>query len=336
MKVLHTPIEIAGQLGLTVKGLRQIGIGAKSLVYEHPFGYKNDDYFEFFESQEMRRASRKAKLSNIVENYDVIHYSCGTPILHDYEDVKLFLKENKLVLVEFWGTDARIPSVESKRNKYYVNNYNKTDDEIIERLKKWSEYTNGRVIFSDHTFNEFLKPYFDEIHIVGQRIDTALLQPVFPSLDEKKEIVIVHAPSNQAFKGTRFINQALENLKRKGFKFKYIQIENKAHHEAIEIYKQADLIIDQICGGAHGIFACEAMALGKPVICYILDEHLDGYPKGFPIINANPDNIEGVLEEWIERPHIDRHEIGKKGRSYVEKIHDIKVVAQKLKAVYSR
>lgn len=48
-----------------------------------------------------------------------------------------------------------------------------------------------------------------------------------------------------------------------------------------------------ICGGAHGIFACEAMALGKTVICYIIEEHLSGYPD----INANSNNIEKVLEE---------------------------------------
>lgn len=336
MRILHTPIEIAGQLGLTVEGLRRIDLKADSLVYKHPFGYQNDFYFEFFESQEKRRQSRRDKLNFINENYDVIHYSYGTPILHDYEDVEFFLNENKKVFVEFWGSEVRIPSIESKRNKYYINSYKEIEHENIERMKRWSEFTNGVAIFSDHTFNDFLAPYFDKIHIIGQRVDTDFLQPVYPNLEEKKELIIAHAPSQQAFKGTKYVLKAIENLKCKGYKFKFSLIENKSHREAIDLYKQADIIIDQLCGGAHGVFACEAMALGKPVICYILDEHLEGYPKGFPIINANPDNIENVLKYWIETSPKERNELGMRSRKYAEEVHDIKVVARKLKKIYSK
>jgi glycosyltransferase involved in cell wall biosynthesis len=75
------------------------------------------------------------------------------------------------------------------------------------------------------------------------------------------------------------------------------------------------------------------MALGKPVICYIHDELVDTFPEGFPIVNANPDTIAAVLEELICSPE-KRHELGIKSRAYVEKVHDIRVVASKLKNIY--
>jgi len=53
------------------------------------------------------------------------------------------------------------------------------------------------------------------------------------------------------------------------------------------------------------------MALGKPVVCYIQDSLLDTYPKGFPIINANIDSIEAVLEKLIISPE-KCYTIGKK------------------------
>lgn len=333
MKILHTPIEISGQLGLTVKGLRRIGLSAESLVYEHPYGYKNDFYFEFFDSQEKRRESRKSKLGFISENYDVIHYSYGASILHDYEDVEFFLKENKKVFVEFWGTDVRLNKLASQSNKYYEPKDDIPDSKKIELMKKWSEYTNSHVIFSDHTFNEYLEPYFDKIHIIGQRVDTKKLLPIYPSLDSKR-VTVLHAPSHQGFKGTKYVLNTVESLKGRGYDFEFIQVENKTNKEALELYKQADIIIDQLCGGAHGVFACEAMSLGKPVICYILPDHLSGYPEGFPIINANPDTIEEVLAYWIEASPEERYQLGVKGRKYVENVHDIEVVAKKLKNVY--
>jgi len=76
------------------------------------------------------------------------------------------------------------------------------------------------------------------------------------------------------------------------------------------------------------------MALGKPVICYIHDSLLATYPEGFPIVNANPDTIEDVLEELILSPE-KCHTIGKQSREYVERVHDIKAVANRLINVYT-
>jgi len=75
------------------------------------------------------------------------------------------------------------------------------------------------------------------------------------------------------------------------------------------------------------------MAFGKPVICYIQDELLDTYPDGFPIVNANPDTITAVLEELLCSPE-KCFEIGMKSREYVERVHDIRVIARKLKTIY--
>lgn len=333
MRILHTPIEIAGQLGLTVEGLRRIDLKADSLVYKHPFGYQNDFYFEFFESQEKRRQSRRDKLNLINENYDVIHYSFGTPILNDYEDVEYFLNKNKKIFVEFWGSDIRLNKIESQRNKYYTPKDDTPDSKKIELMKKWSEYTNGNVFFSDHTYNSFLEPYFDKIHVIGQRVDTKKLQPIYPSLVSKR-LKVLHAPSHHGFKGTKYVTNAVESLIARGYDFEFILVENKTNVEALALYKQADIIIDQLCGGAHGVFACEAMALGKPVICYISPEWVDGYPEGFPIINANPDTIEEVLAYWLEASPEERYQLGVKSRNYAEDVHDIEVVAKKLKTVY--
>lgn len=332
MRILQTPTEISGQVGLTVKGLRAIGLESDSLASRHPYGYENDYYFNDSKSKIGKVIGRMGKIKMIKKNYDVIHYHFGESILPKNMDVNYFKKSGMKIFTEFWGSDVRISGIEKDRNPYYVNSHNKSDDVNIERMKRWSDFTEGVAIFSDHTFDDFLKPYFDKVHIVGQRVDIEKYLPVYPSR-ENSEPVVVHAPSNQAIKGTIHVEKAVQNLKKKGLHFKYVQVEKLSNTEAMEVYKTADIIIDQLCIGAHGVFACEAMALGKPVICYILPEFLDKYPDGFPIINANPDTIEEVLEQWIQTPE-ERYQVGIQSRKYAERVHDIEVVANKLHGVY--
>jgi hypothetical protein len=240
--------------------------------------------------------------------------------------------KSKKMFVEFWGSDVRLPTIEKERNPFFINSYNENDQINMEKMKKWAEVTNGKVIIADHYFNVFLEKYFDDIKIVGQRVESEKINPIYPNPENRRPI-IMHAPSQMAFKGTKYVQQAVNNLKKRKLNFEYREITNMSHSQALIEYSKADIIIDQLCGGSHGVFACEAMALGKPVICYILPELLDGYPDGFPIINANPNTIETVLGEWIQK-HEDRHNIGKKSREYAEKYHDSRVVAKKIISIY--
>jgi glycosyltransferase involved in cell wall biosynthesis len=328
MRILHLPTEIAGQAGITAKAQRSLGHHAYNLAYPHPFGYPIDISIKKFSNRWINGLNRLKVFAEIAEEYDVYHYHFGATLLPGMLDVSYLKLRNKRFLVEFWGSDVRLPDLEAQRNPYFVNQYEELEKKNRKRMATWAELTEGEVIFSDHTFNIFLEQYFDKIHIIGQRIDLETYIASYPDPESKKPRVI-HAPSQKAIKGTVYVEKAVENLKKKGLDFDYIRVENLNHSKAIELYRTADLIIDQLCAGTHGIFACEAMALGKPVICYILPELVSGYPKGFPIINANPDTIESVLEEWIQKPY-ELYILGKNSRKYVEKVHDSKVVAQKL------
>ena len=49
-------------------------------------------------------------------------------------------------------------------------------------------------------------------------------------------------------------------------------VEGLDHREAFERYRRADVIVDQLNAGWYGVFAIEAMALGKPVVTFLHDE----------------------------------------------------------------
>ena len=331
MKALLLPTEFAGQVNLSAQGLREIGVDAYNTARPLPFNFPIDIDPRITWLPFLKETRDPFLFFKWAEEFDLFHYN-KSPYWPMGVDVKLLRKKQKPFVIEFWGSDIRLYELERKRNPYFTGDNATNQERKRNRLKFWSDHTD-EVIFSDHSADIFLKPYFKKIHVVGQRIDTKRFLPNYPSPENTKP-KIVHAPSVKATKGTEYVTAAIEKLRKMGMDFEYIEVFGVTHKEAIEIFNQADIIIDQLLMGSHGAFACEAMALGKPVICYILDELLGTYPDGFPVVNANPDTIAAVLEELLCSPE-KRYEIGMKSRAYVEKVHDIRVVAKKLLAIYN-
>jgi len=150
--------------------------------------------------------------------------------------------------------------------------------------------------------------------------------------DDTNPIKIVHAPSRRKLKGTEHVLRAIKHLKNQDYNIKLILVENTPHIEALEYYKQADIVIDQLLIGWYGMVAQECMALGKPV-CVYLREDLEGYIPSHPMLNTTSDNIADNLKQLIEDATL-RANLGKKGRIYVEKVHSSDRIARRLLDIY--
>jgi len=332
MKILQLPTEIAGQVNLTAQALQAIGHQALNVSTPNPFGYPYDIDPRIKFGSKIIKTKNPFLFLNWAKNFDVFHYH-RSPYLAGGIDVKYLQLLKKPFFVEFWGSDIRIHEIEKQRNPFFVTDRSNSPKKKIPRLQFWSNLTD-EVIMSDNSLDIFLTPYFKKIHIVRQRVDTDRYQPVYPNpLTIRPKVV--HAPSHKEVKGTKFVEKAVQELKKKGLDFEYIRVQGVSHEKAIQIYSGADIIVDQLTLGSHGIFACEGMAFGKPVICYIHEEMLSTYPEGFPIVNANPLTIEAVLEELIISAE-KRHIIGKQSRKYVEEVHDFRRVAKRLINIYGK
>jgi len=340
MKILHLPTNPCGQPALSCKALRLAGHDAKFYCvkavhprYQYAYG---PDLHQRFHGTWGRRFELIWQMTSFPLRFEVFHYHDAITLLPDSWrefDAKLFRRLGRKVIVEFWGSDVRNPLVESKRNPYYTNSYSDDPVRSQDRLKRWADVTNGHVIYGDHSFDEILKPHFSNIHYVPQRMDMSFFSPTFPDPSTKKP-VLVHAPSQKAFKGTKFVQEAVERLKAKKLNFEYVEVFGLPQKEAMDVYRRADLIVDQVCIGSHGVFSVEAMALGKPVVCYILPELVPTYPSGFPIISANPETLENVLEEWLRSPR-NLYTRGVESRAYAERVHSLDVVGRLLSDVYA-
>ncbi len=145
--------------------------------------------------------------------------------------------------------------------------------------------------------------------------------------------IVAHAPNHRLTKGTNYLVDAAANLARRGIDFELMLVEGVARAEALQRYARADVIADQFCIGAFGMFGLEGLALGKPVLTYLDQEHLGDPVFNLPIVNTNPENIEKVLAVLLQVPPL-RDRLGKAGRASVEQYQSVAALAEVWDRIY--
>lgn len=334
LKILNGTMEIANQANVYTTKLREMGYQAFSLNY-YPTYLKYDADFVFnIWSQSYDRERLINIVSYMISEFDIFHFHFGTSLMLNNEDLPLLKRLNKKVVMHHWGSDVRTFSKALEISKY-VKVKNRNEDEIKRKLKLLSKYISHCIV-SDYEMFQYVNPYYEKIYIIPQAIDIKKYSCKADTTKDTKDkkLLIVHAPTSPLIKGSDYIIAAINELKQK-YDFDFQLIRGMLHEEAKSIYSQADLIIDQLLIGSHGLLAVEAMAMGKPVICWISDFMKDKYPDNLPIISANPENIKTVLEGILINPN-SLSDLGQKGRRYVESQHNIDKIGMELLKVYNK
>ena len=334
MRILHAPIEIAGQVGFQVSGQRELGEHAVGWFEPHPFGYEQGpDLPAWLNGRLRNRLWMPATTPLLARHFDIVHFHGGRSFLPSrlrFKDAA-YIAKRMPVLQNFVGSDARLPSHETERNEWYVNAYDENDAVNRDRLARWAPITRGHVVFQDHSLDYVLTEYFEHVHVVPLCVDTRALRPSPPAAG--KTPVVVHAPSQRGFKGSDVIAQAVTRLRDRGLDFVYQELHGATHQQVLASMAQADIVIDQLRVGAYGTVSVEAMALGKPTICFLLPDVVATLPSDLPIINASPADIDAVLERWLLDEDARIH-VGAASRQFAERVHDNRVVATQLLSLY--
>lgn len=323
MKILHAPIEIAGQIGVLCGALRKRGLFASGYNFFSTYlGYK--DYLMNTDSFEMGRMVEEA-----VNYFDLFHYHYGLSILPEFRDIAMLHEMGKPMVMHHWGSDVRTHEQASANNRYVYTGDCPDADKVHQDLSILKGYIRDAIV-QDYEVYPYVAPYYERVHVIPIAVDLRKFTPVYPRLDVA-EPTIIHAPTNKEFKGTEVIERVIDQLRRER-KFHYVRIEKMSHQEAVRLYKKADIIIDQILCGSYGLFSVEAMAYGKPVTAYIRED-LAAEGNMPPIHNANPDTLYDVLKNLLDDAEL-RRSSGKAGRAYVEKVHSSDVVVKQVMEVY--
>jgi hypothetical protein len=164
-------------------------------------------------------------------------------------------------------------------------------------------------------------------------IDTGQVRYVGTDWSKNRVLRVAHAPNHAHFKGTQYLVRAIERLRSEGHAVELIQVQGVPNSEVMALFASCDLVADQFIAGFHGYTALEAMALGKPVLCYLRDPDMAIDPASCPIINVWPDTVYDTLKDCLEGRH-DLAALGRRSRSYVEHYYSLEAVALRLGQLY--
>lgn len=332
LNIVYGSMEIANQMSIMTKTLRQQGHNAKGINYYNSiFKYENDEGYDINKFSDVNEANLFFKgiaARNIASN-NIFHFYFGTSLTLDFSDIFLINSLGKKCIMQHWGSDVRMYSKAVKLNPYVRVKI--TDEDMIKRkLEFLGKYISHCIV--DYELREYVKDFYENTHLMRIAVDLEKFKFIENVKSHNEKLLIVHAPSDPRIKGSEFILRAIESLKNK-YDFEFKLVYQMSHVEAKEWYAKADIIVDQVIMGNYGMLAVEGMAMGKPVISWISDFMREQYPKELPVIVANSDNIEKVLEDCI-RNRDSLSLIGKNGRKYVEKYHDANIICNEVIDIY--
>ena len=154
-----------------------------------------------------------------------------------------------------------------------------------------------------------------------------------PNKDTSGTITIAHAPTSTNLKGSSYVEEAINELQSKGLDIELHLLTGLSHKEVISAIHHADIVIDQLLTGSYGVVSIEAMALGKPVICYIREDMVEQYDEDLPIVSASPldlvEKLSNLIEQRAEWP-----KFSAQSKAYVRRVHHVASVSKKLICYY--
>ena len=307
LRVTHCPVNVAGVPWANVQALRRKGVDARLVVFErgrlHPDADWSLDRTGGFARRQLTQWRAFARL---LPRTDVFHFYFGLTLVPKSLQFPLLRLTGRRSVFHFLGSDIR----------------GKSPDELA-----YGRRAGAQIVGSYDAIR-----WVPEAEVVPPGLDLTAYPPMPPS-DHARPLV-VHAPSSRTRKGTEHVVAACRDL---GLHLDVV--EGLPHEEARRRYERADIVVDQLNAGWYGLFAIEAMALGKPVVTFLHDEAVRRTEEAFgvrvPIVSATKETLAERLRELAASPE-ERRRLGAEGRAYVERVHDVDRNADRLLGIYAR
>jgi len=310
LRVTHCPVNLAGVGWTNVHALRRRGVDARLVVFNtQPFRPTQADWdLKRPRSGFLRQqAVQWRAFARLLPQTDIFHFYFGLTLVPKKLQFPILRATRRKSLFHFLGADIR----------------DHPKEELAYGLK-----ADARVVGS-YAALRFI-PF--EAEVLPPGIELSRYEPVPPV--ERERVRIVHAPSHLEKKGAQWVIEACKQLP-----VDLDVVHGVLNEQALERYKQADIVVDQLLRDWHGVFSIEAMALGKPVVTS-LDENAvrqteEAYGVKVPIVRATKDDLVEKLRPIVESFE-DRKRLGEAGRAYVERVHDIERMTDHLLDIYAR
>lgn len=292
-------------------------------------------HFGFAHDRRLRgRRDRLRLAASIPFRYDVCHYQLGGTFLK-FMDAGLARAAGRVTLMHYWGSDCRLRDVSVRlhpaRARVLDVSHGSAGDETRRGLERAGRVCCAAVV-SDLELASYVLPYFRAVYLVPTPIELPLQPGDRPPALPGTGPVVFHAPSDPRVKGTAEIEATVQRLSQR-VPLRRSFASGLRHRDVLSRVVRADIVIDQLNSETTGIFALEAMALGKPVLAEFNRMKLAGFARDTPAVPITPATLESELEHLC-RDEPERHRLGRAGADFVRRVHDSDHVAACLERLY--
>jgi glycosyltransferase involved in cell wall biosynthesis len=306
-RVTHCPVNTAGIPWSNVEALRRRGLDARLVVFERYRLHPEADWDLARRGGFLRQqATQWAALARLLPQTDVFHFYFGLTLVPKSLQFPILRATGRKSVLHFLGSDWRGKPPEALA---------------------YAAQADARVVGSVAALEAI-----PDAELIPPGLDLRPFTPAPPS--DRERPLVLHAPSNRVRKGTERVIAACAELP-----VDLEIVEGVPHEEARERYRAADIVVDQLNAGWHGVFALESMALGKPVVCNVRPEWVERAERRYglqvPIVPATKETLVDALRPLVDSP-ARRREVGAASRAYVERVHDVDRVADRLVELYER
>jgi hypothetical protein len=263
----------------------------------------------------VREQKNKNKLFDAIKTHkleesNIIHFDGGIDFFLDCRMAKKWKTHGKKIVNCYFGDDLRTRGIVKEMDQ-------------LSDLNLTFEYDH----IHRHPDINFLFFPFDNSNIKYIKDDV---------YNSSKTLRIVHSPTDRFIKGTEFVIDAIERI-RKNRDIEFVLLENLPRNKVIEFKSTCHIAVDQIGnrgGTGYGINSLETLSMGIPTITD-MNMCFDSWLPENPFIVANKKNLFEKLIEIIDNLESRNQNRGNL-RIWVEKYHSYKSVFEKMIVLYKK
>lgn len=351
-KILLSLCEIAGYFSHLKRGFAENGYESDTaFLREHPFSYKSEQNNSFIHKLLLWNSKALfAKRSIIFRvpffviyrfillpiffiqcliKYDVFIFGFRKTFLPFLIDLPILKFFNKKIIFVFFGSDSRPAYLNGSLTGYSLRNIYKMTLKTKKELVRIGKY-------ADDIIDAPSAGIFHEQKIINWfHMGIPQKQEDIKVSSQSKIVTILHSPSNPEAKGTPVIRQVIDELKKEGHQFEYIEMINRTNQQVLDAICESDFVIDQIYSDTPMAgFATEAAFYSKPAI--VGGYELEKISQMLPQESRPPSYIIQPTKEALKKAIIHlledksfRLELGEKARKFVHENWSAKKVAMR-------
>jgi len=307
----------------SLPGVVAVNMQLKSSVYGFPadiFVPHNVFYFSV--------RWQRAQFAYVVENFTHVIYEAALPLFGDLFDgdveteIEGLRSRGVRVAMLSHGSDLRSPDLHRSRDRWSPFH---DDNPAVDSLRQVT--AKNQALFRKLEVPVFVTtpdlladwPTATWIPVVVDPSRWERESPVF----ERPRPLVLHAPTNPWIKGSELIEPVLTRLHDAGV-IEYRRVMGIPADEMPELYRSADIVLEQFRIGTYSVTAVEALAAGCIVVAHLFPdvrEHVESTTGlEVPVVEATVDDLDELIRAICsDRDRYRKH--SRLGPEFVRAVH---------------